>query len=541
MQKRIPIGGDMAPYLDLLARYRHDPESVPVDWKVYFEDTEGPRVDYRRTSKEELQGKVREAVSCFRTWGHLAANLDPLEPTRRAHPPEITAALQRLEPHLETELDLRGELGLHQTAIGSILSRLRGIYADRVGAQFDHISDPHQRAWLYEHFERAMTESLEPSDQLSILHSIVQADEFEKFLQARFPTKSRFGIEGAESFLVFLQESIAVAARAGFQEIVMGGMHRGRLNMLANVLGKPLAEILAEVKGRDLFETGSSISGDVPYHLGYSGERLVGGQKIRLSISAHPSHLMAIAPVALGRARAKQSLLDGIGPATVLCMLLHTDAAFSGQGLTSEILQLGTLNGFSVGGTVHCVVNNQLGFTTLPSEGRTSRYCTDIGRAIDAPILHINSEYPEMVLRAARLAIDWRREFGRDVIIDLVCYRRNGHNEFDEPRFTQPRMYAAIDDKPPMLSSYINSVSATVPDAEARADEMAREYRLQLARAYDQIETYRPSRSGWLTDRWSEIARTDEIGLQDPPRQASISIACESSDAQFAPFPRECG
>ena len=523
MQKRIPIGGDMAPYLDLLARYRRDPESVPVDWKLYFEDTADPSLDYRRTLQAGLHVKLREAVSSFRTWGHLAANIDPLEISHRDDPPEIENVLQQLEPHLKTEFDFCGELGLHQTTVASIISRLRKIYADRVGVQFDHLLDSRQRTWLYERFERGMTEAIEPVDQLSILNSITQADEFEKFLQVRFPTKSRFGIEGAESFLVFLQQAIETAARAGFQEILMGGMHRGRLNMLANVMGKPLAEILAEVKGRDLFESGSNILGDVPYHLGYSGERSVDGQKIRLSISSHPSHLMAIAPVVLGRTRAKQSLFHETGPATVLCMLLHTDAAFSGQGLTSELLQLGGLKGFSVGGTIHCIVNNQLGFTTLPCEGRASRYCTDMGRAIEAPIFHVNSEFPETVLRVARLAIDWRREFGQDAIIDLVCYRRNGHNEFDEPRFTQPRMYAAIDEKTSMLSRYVSSLSATIPDAEIRAEELANKYRSELVQAHDQIESYRPSRLVWLTDRWSEIARADEIGM-DIPAETGVDL-----------------
>jgi 2-oxoglutarate dehydrogenase E1 component len=344
------------------------------------------------------------------------------------------------------------------------------------------------------------------------LKAIALADTFESFVRVKFPTKKRFGIEGAESAIVFLREVMRAAAASGTAEVVMGGMHRGRLSTLATVLGKPVGLLVAEIKGRDLTGGGPNSTGDVPYHLGYAGEVETDQGSLAVSILPHPSHLLTVAPVAMGMARGRREKRDG----DLLCLLAHTDAAFSGQGLTAEIMQLGGLAGYAVGGTIHLVVNNQIGFTTLPFESRTGTYCTDIGKAVGAAIFHVNGDDPVAVARVAEIAVGFRQRFQRDVLVDLVCFRRNGHNELDEPRFTYPAMWQKIDKMMPLRDNFGAVVSERAP-AESRAvDEIAETFRAELEAGYEGIETYLPNAGTGRDGHWDRIQQAGEREVLAP-------------------------
>jgi 2-oxoglutarate dehydrogenase E1 component len=293
---------------------------------------------------------------------------------------------------------------------------------------------------------------------------------------------------------------------------VVGGMHRGRFNMLATVMGKPLTALIAEIEGKPAVPAGLGVSSDVSYHLGYSGERTFRGRKLKLSVSAHPSHLQLIPIISQGRARAKQSLAGAHGRHAVLPLLLHTDASFAGQGLVAEMLQLSRLAPFDIGGTIHIVINNQVGFTTTPGEGRSARHATDIAKLIEAPVLHVNGDDPEAVDRVARVAAAYRAEFGGDILIDLVCYRRPGHNEIDEPRFTHPVMYQAIDERPPVHQLYAETLAERGLDTST-ADAAAAQVAQDLRAAFAAAKSYQVNHADWFDGRWSELTSGSEADM----------------------------
>jgi 2-oxoglutarate dehydrogenase E1 component len=495
----VPVATESAYLLDFYARYRRDPLSVPADWRIHFEEMEPERAGGRGNG-EALGLRL---VDTYRRFGHREAALDPLEITAAtpAVPLERLRAEVAAQPGLTTRVTLAGETC--ETSLGSLAGDLQRLYAGKVGLEAQQVEDDEARDWLYGAFE-ALFAAQTPVDLANrALDAIVLADTFETFIKVKFPSKKRFGVEGAEGAIVFLRELLREACLAGFDETVIGGMHRGRLATLATVLGKPVGTLLAEIKGRDLTDGGPDFTGDVPYHLGYAGEVSHGGRQMKLSISPHPSHLMTVAPVVTGLARGKRGKVGD----DVLCLLLHTDAAFSGQGLVGEVLQLGGLAGYEVGGTVHLVVNNQIGFTTNASEGRTSRYCTDIGKMVGAPVLHVNGDDPIAVARVAALALAWRRRYRRDVLIDLVCYRRNGHNELDEPRFTQPKIWAAIDARPSLRDSFTAVVAGLDAAAPDRVAGLAEAFKAEMQEGYAAIESLRPNASSVRPEGWAGIAR----------------------------------
>lgn len=506
----LPLATESSFYLDLYARYRRDVSSVPADWRVYFEDLDGPGA----SPGAHANVLAARLIDAYRRHGHLAATLDPLGLEQRAHAPSLAALRAEAAP-----LGVRrvmASLGSQDRdmSLAELDAALGRIYAGSIGIEAEQIEDEAARAWLYSRVEapEAATEAPEAAERA--LESIALADTFEAFVKVKFPSKKRFGVEGAESLIVLLREMLREACLSGVEETVMGGMHRGRLATLATVLGKPVGILLAEIKGRDLTAGGADYTGDVPYHLGYSGEMTCGDRRMKLSISPHPSHLMTVAPVVTGMARA---IRDAQGD-EVLCLLLHTDAAFSGQGLVGEVLQLGGLEGYSVGGTIHVVVNNQLGFTTEVAEGRSSRYCTDIGKMIGAPILHVNGDDPLAVLRVARIAAAWRQRYRRDILIDLVCYRRNGHNELDEPRFTQPVAWARVDAKPSLRESFGEAIGERDAAALERVGRAAAAFKAEMQAGYEAIESLRPntdggSRSGMMRADADEVGRVVETGV----------------------------
>ncbi len=428
-------------------------------------------VSAERPGQIPKSARVFSLIAAYRQFGHLMADIDPLEYRQRSHP-ELT-----LEYHGLTLWDLDrefpvGNFGGHDGEVmplREILDILRGSYCRHVGIEYMHIEDSEQRAWIQSRVE-VQHPPWPREEHLRILDRLNEAEIFETFLQTKFVGQKRFSLEGGESTIVLLDELCDAAANEGMDEVCIGMPHRGRLNVLANVVGKSYAQIFREFEGNIDPRTVQG-SGDVKYHLGAEGEfTALSGATIKTSVAANPSHLEAVNPVLEGIARAKQDILDRGGEFPVLPVLLHGDAAFAGQGVVAETLNLSQLRGYRTGGTIHVIVNNQVGFTTSPTESRSSMYCTDVARMVQAPIFHVNGDDPEACTRVARLAFAFRQEFNKDVVLDIVCYRRRGHNEGDDPSFTQPLMYDLIEKKRSTRKLYTEALigrgDITIEDAE---------------------------------------------------------------------------
>jgi multifunctional 2-oxoglutarate metabolism enzyme len=417
------------------------------------------------------QARIMEMINAYRVRGHLMADTDPLEYRQRRHHD------LDVQSHGLTLWDLDREFATGSFAGGQgrmkmrkILGILRDSYCRTTGLEYMHIQEPAQRKWIQDRVERPH-ESLPRDEHLRILDKLNEAEIFETFLQTKFVGQKRFSLEGGESAIVLLDEVCEQAAESGLEEVCIGMPHRGRLNVLTNIVGKSYEQIFREFEG-NLDPRTVQGSGDVKYHLGSEGKfTALSGATIKASVAANPSHLEAVNPVLEGIARAKQDYLDRGAEFPVLPVLMHGDAAFAGQGIVAETLNLSQLRGYRTGGTIHIVVNNQVGFTTAPTELRSSMYCTDVARMIQAPIFHVNGDDPEACIRVARLAFAFRQEFNKDVVIDLICYRRRGHNEGDDPSFTQPRMYDLIEKKRSVRKLYTEALigrgDITVEDAEA--------------------------------------------------------------------------
>ncbi len=440
----------------------------------------------------------RSLIAAYRARGHLAANLDPLGLTPPAH---------------VAELDPR-QHGLDARAAAALVRHLQTSYCGTIGFDIGHIHDTARRQWLEQQAESG-ARPLAERQRLDILVLLAKARAFEDGLTKRIPAGKLFGLGGAESFLVALEGLLMASVAAGASEVVVGGMHRGRFNMLANTFGKPLGPMIAEILGAPPVPEGLDVSSDVSYHLGYSGVREIAGHPLKISVSPHPSHLQLVPIIAQGRARAKQTVHGHDGRSAVLPLLLHTDASFAGQGLVAEMLQLSRVVPFDIGGAIHVVINNQIGFTTMPEEGRSARFPTDIAKLIEAPVLHVNGDDPEAVWRAGDIAARYRATFHQDIVIDLVCYRRPGHNELDEPRFTQPAMYAAIDALTPLDQAYAATLAAAEIDTSAaeaaRADLLSR-----MREAFDAAKSYAVNHADWFEGAWAGFRCGTRADMQAP-------------------------
>jgi 2-oxoglutarate dehydrogenase E1 component len=399
--------------------------------------------------------------------------------------------------------------------LGEIVAILRATYCGTIGVEYMHIQVPAERAWIQEKYEKQNRPMLSASIKKEILQILTAAETFERFLDRRYTGTKRFGIEGAESLMPALEAILRRGSELGIREFVIGMPHRGRLNVLANFVGKPFAAIFSEFQGNATPLEHVHGSGDVKYHLGTSGDREVGGQTVHLSLAANPSHLEAVDPVVLGKVRAKQ-YQRGDGERTrVASILMHGDAAFAGQGLVAESLELSELAGFCTGGTIHVIVNNQIGFTTSPSAARSSPYPSDVAKGVQAPIFHVNGDDPEAVVEAARVATEYRQQFKKDVVIDLFCYRRHGHNEADEPAFTQPLMYRAIARRPTTREIYASRLAAAGVVDEAQVAAMATRFIADLEAQFEAAKSYRPNKADWLEGVWAglhEAAGDDRRG-----------------------------
>jgi len=533
----LPISGDSWFYMSLYARYRKDPDSVPADWMLYFETLDAGPV--RGSVDGAMLGQ--SLIDAYRAYGHKEAWLDPLKLAPAKSSPEIAEAKARAAS-AKVQLTLAGK---KIDATGQRADEmLRGIYCGHAAIEAAHIDDPAQRAWIYETFEREML--AEPDERvLSLaLESVLLADEFERFIKTKWPTKKRFGVEGSESSTVILREVFCQAARARQTEVVIGGMHRGRLATLATVLGKSLPILISEIKGVDITGGDAFFTGDVPYHNGLVSKVDTGSGQIDVRLLPHPSHLIVVAPVAAGAARARQEMRAASEAAgQVLSVLMHTDAAFAGQGLVSELLQLGGLDGYSSRGTIHLVVNNQIGFTTLPSEGRSTPYPTDIGKAYGIPILHVNGDDPVAATAVARVAHAWQQRTGKAVIIDLVCYRRNGHNELDEPRFTQPIGSAAIEKHPTLRVSFTDYVQKRSRKVFDQAEERRLDFAQRMATAYETYANLRLNDIVSETNVFPETTAKRSLDVDTPTgldRDTLLALGKTITDIpdDFSPSPK---
>jgi 2-oxoglutarate decarboxylase len=461
-------------------------DEIFTSLRVPYEPVRWTR-DVARTSEGQIDkaARVIELIHAYRVRGHLMADTDPLEYKLRRHPDLDVREHGLTLWDLDRTFPVGGFAGQQRMKLREVLGVLRDSYCRRTGVEYMHIQDPEERAWIQARVERRHTKPT-PEQQRHILMRLNAAEAFETFLQTKYVGQKRFSLEGGESLIPLLDEVLCAAAEAGLDEVVIGMAHRGRLNVLANIVGKPYEKIFSEFEGNVDPKTTMG-SGDVKYHLGMTGKFTTpGGEHVTtVSVVANPSHLEAVDPVLEGIVRAKQDKLDlGFHGYTVLPLLVHGDAAFAGQGVVAETLNLSQVRGYRTGGTVHVVVNNQVGFTTPPEQSRSSLYCTDVARMIQAPIFHVNGDDPEAVVRVARLAFEYRQAFHKDVVVDLVCYRRRGHNEGDDPSMTNPKMYQIIDAKRSVRKIYTEELIGRGDITLEQAEELLRDYQSQLEQVF---------------------------------------------------------
>ena len=484
-------------------------------------------------SGDEIRAAAHDSIRAlmlirsYRVRGHLQAKLDPLGIEQPVDNPELTPEFYGFTgADLDRPIFLDGVLGLQTGTIREVLDILKRTYCGTVGIQFMHIAEPEEKSWLQQRFEGAdkfEQNAFSKEGKLAILSKLVEAEGFERFLHKRFPGTKRFGLDGGEAMVPALEQVIKRGGSLGVDEVVLGMAHRGRLNVLTNVMGKPHRAVFHEFKGGSFKPDDVEGSGDVKYHLGASSDREFDGNKVHLSLTANPSHLEIVNPVVMGKARAKQDQLAKVWEgdviplserAKVLPLLLHGDAAFAGQGVVAEILGLSGLRGHRVAGTMHFIINNQIGFTTNPAFSRSSPYPSDVAKMIEAPIFHVNGDDPEAVTYAAKVATEYRMKFHKPVVVDMFCYRRFGHNEGDEPAFTQPKMYKVIRGHKTVARIYADRLIAEGLLSEGEFEKMKADWRAHLEQEFEAGQSYKPNKADWLDGQWSGLRAADNADEQ---------------------------
>jgi len=451
-------------------------------------------------------------IRAYRIRGHLVADLDPLGMRDETPHPELDPKSYGFtDADMDRPIFIDNVLGLQMASMRQIVEIVKRTYCGTFALQYMHISDPEQAAWLKERIEGYGKEiAFTQNGRKAILNKLVEAEGFEKFLHVKYMGTKRFGLDGGEALIPAMEQVIKRGGALGLTEIVIGMPHRGRLSVLANVMGKPYRAIFNEFQGGSFKPEDVDGSGDVKYHLGASSDREFDGNSVHLSLTANPSHLEAVNPVVLGKVRAKQDQMGDTGRRKVMAVLLHGDAAFAGQGVVAEGFQLSGVRGHRTGGTMHIVVNNQIGFTTAPHFSRSSPYPTDIALMVEAPIFHVNGDDPEAVVHAARVATEFRQKFGKDVVLDIFCYRRFGHNEGDEPNFTNPIMYKKIKTQKTTLQLYTERLvkDGLIPEGEIEDAKAA--FQARLNTEFEAGKDYKPNKADWLDGRWSHLNREGE-------------------------------
>ncbi|MDQ6958576.1 MAG: 2-oxoglutarate dehydrogenase E1 component [Mariprofundaceae bacterium] len=527
------LGGVNAAWVESLYEdYLNNPDSVPQAWAERFHGMREeavtpsrrqvearfrqmrPQVQGQKTAAEpevggvEYPSRALYLIHGYRVHGHLHANLDPLHLNPSQPSPELDPKYYGLsEADMDVSFPTGDLVAPPMLPLREILEMLEQTYSGCIGPEFLYITDSTQKLWLQERLEKVRsTPNFDNEIRIQIFRKIMRAAEFEHFLHTRYAGQKRFSLEGGESLIPMLNMLLQQAGCKGAKEVILGMAHRGRLNVLANLLGKSLSEILAEFEGVFSEEEQTGL-GDVKYHLGFSSDIPTPGGTLHLSLAFNPSHLEIITPVVLGSVRARQRVRGDQSRREVMSILVHGDAAFSGQGVVAESLNLSKLNGFRTGGTVHVVVNNQIGFTTNPLDARSTLYCTDIAKMVQAPILHVNGDDPEAVVLAAQIALDYRYQFKSDIVIDMVCYRRHGHNEGDEPMVTQPVMYRKITAHPNVLQRYRERLVADGVLSDQDVDDQIHDYRECLEKVRRNKDRPPPAAPNSLQGRWQGYVR----------------------------------
>jgi len=553
--------GSNAAYLaDLYDQYLADPSSVDASWAELFadlrgdaeailEEVDGPGWGQARRNggnghaangKANGNGAAAKAaggatagvdaasvraatldsiralmlIRAFRIRGHLYANLDPLGIAEIEYHPELDYKTYGFtDDDLDRPIFIDNVLGMETATLRQIMDVVQATYCDKIGVEFMHIQDPAQKAWIQRRIEEPRNHTdFTPRGKMAILERLTAAETFEQFLDRRFVGAKRFGLEGGESLVPLLEQVIKRGSQLGLEELVLGMAHRGRLNILANVFDKPFVNIFSEFQGNPANPEDVQGSGDVKYHLGTSSDREFDGKTVHLSLTPNPSHLEVVNPVVLGRVRAKQRQRGDKPRNKVMGILLHGDAAFIGQGLVAETFELSELNGYQTGGTIHVVINNQIGFTTSPTEARSGPYCSEMAKIVQAPVFHVNGDDPEAVVHVARIATEFRYEFKQDIVIDMYCYRRQGHNEGDEPAFTQPIMYKSIAEHPTTRKLYATRLIEEGLITKEVSQQFVDSFRGRLESDFEAAQTFKPNKADWLEGAWSgmDVAKGDD-------------------------------
>ena len=565
------LDGTNAAYIDQLqARHADDPAAVDAEWARFFKSlgetgtnarraAEGPswaRTDWPPMPQDELtaamtgewpaaptpkattqkiaaqaqekgvsltDGQMQRAtldsiraimiIRAYRIRGHLVADIDPLHMRDTKLPPELDPRSYGFaDSDMDRPIFIDKVLGLELASMREIMEIVKRTYCGTFALQYMHISNPEQSAWLKERIEGYGKEiAFTREGRRAILNKLVEAEGFEKFLHVKYMGTKRFGLDGAEALIPAMEQIIKRGGQLGLRDIVIGMPHRGRLSVLANVMQKPYRAIFHEFQGGSYKPEDVDGSGDVKYHLGASSDREFDGNGVHLSLTANPSHLEAVNPVVLGKVRAKQDQLSDTDRTAVLPILLHGDAAFAGQGVVAEGFGLSGLKGHRTGGTMHIIVNNQIGFTTAPAFSRSSPYPTDIALMVEAPIFHVNGDDPEAVVHAAKVAIEFRQKFHKDVVLDIFCYRRFGHNEGDEPMFTNPLMYTAIKKHKTTLQLYTERLVKDGLIPEGEIEDMKAAFQAKLNTEFEAGKNFKPNKADWLDGRWSGFGKEKEV------------------------------
>ncbi len=560
-----PFSSAQAPFLEAqFERYQRNPDELPPEWRAFFESLGGADADgaARRVARPlpgtspapasatavdgEKQSAVSRLIQFFAHRGHLIADIDPLglmpRPTPRVLEPS-TLGLAEADMKTEFHTGSRTAGVEKQMPLGEILKQLRHIYTGRIGVEFAHVSTGDERLWLQDRFQDGRLHyRFSKDERLNLLWQLTAAEGLERYLHTRYVGQKRFSLEGGDALIPLLDDIVQRCGAGGVEEVVIGMAHRGRLNVLVNVLGKSPSMLFSEFEGKvDL--DGLKGSGDVKYHKGFSADLKTAGGNVHVVLAFNPSHLEVVNAVVEGSVRARQEQRGDSAGATVVPLLIHGDAAFAGQGVVMETLQLSQARGFSTGGTLHIVINNQVGFTTSePRDARSTLYCSDVAKMIEAPIFHVNADDPEAVVFVARLALEYRMKFHKDVVIDLVCYRRHGHNEADEPAATQPLMYQAIRKHPTARQIYGERLEHEGLLAEGQAAEMAEDYRSGLDEGRPQARAFAGTTGNRHTVDWSRYLGGDWSEQPDTSvpskRLATLAKELTKLPADFTLHPR---
>ncbi len=463
------------------------------------------KADIKQAAQDSI--RILMLIRSFRFRGHLIANLDPLGMKPIEEHMELSPEYHGFtEDDYERPIFLGGMFGMESATLREVLSVLKETYCGKTGFEYRHLSAVNEREWLQERIEEPSNKPKFTVDgKKAILERLTAAEGFEKYLHKKHTGTKRFGIDGGEALIPAIEQIMKRGGQLGIEEIVIGMAHRGRLNVLANVMGKPFTTMFAEFQGMSIISDEVQGAGDVKYHLGTSSDRDFDGNNVHLSLTANPSHLEFVNPVVIGKVRAKQMQRGGSQATSVLPLLLHGDAAFAGQGIIAETFMISELPGYRVGGTIHIVINNQIGFTTMPQFSRSGPYSTDVAKMLDAPIFHVNGDCPESVVHAARIATEFRQEFKKDIVLDIFCYRRFGHNEGDDPAFTQPLMYKKIANQETTRSKYANQLIAEGIIDEEEAKQINDDFVALLDKSFAAVANYKPSSADYLDGMWSGL------------------------------------